>query len=249
MLSDIEIHTMWLERPAELLRAAREGLYTQAMMYRAKVTAAVPVAEAQTLLKAGEKINFMSLWRGLPKGISETGEPGMSADEFAKTVVAPAKDAVLVWQQFQRERAIVVCSRSVQITDVLIPLVDLALNGTHTSAFMALTILYTFDLLPARWLPNCPSFSQTVPLYEFFHGPTICNPFAVCTLLQTQLSLWIKLTTPPPIIRQQAMLEPLFPSPRSPGPSPRTTSDSSASSTEPERAGLAGASQVQECTP
>lgn len=248
MLSDTEIHKMWLERPAVLLQAVREGLYAQAMIYRAKVTAAVPVSEAQTLLNAGENLKFMSLWRGLPKGISETGTPGMSADEFAKSVVAPAKNAVFVWQQFQRERAIVVCSRSVQITDVLIPLVDLALNGTHTSAFMALTILYTFDLLPARWLPNCPSFSQTVPLYEFFHGPTICNPFAVCTLLQTQLSLWIKLTTPP-VPRQPAMLVPLFQSPRNTGPSPRTTSSSSAFSTDPARADSADAFQVHGCTP
>jgi hypothetical protein len=264
-MEDDRIHQLWLEDPLTLLKVARDGIYARAMLYRAETLGNIPVSEAQILLNAGEDLRYMSLWRGLPKKISERGTPGMTTDVFNREIIEPAKRSMIKWQQFQREKELVACSRTVRITNVLLPLIDTSLTGNHTVAILTLAILYAFDVVPKNWLPQCPLFTQTVPLYEFFHGPFICNPFAVCTLLQSHLSAWLsqKLNIPKTVFSQETMKEMPIPvkrcrlmspkkgplSPSRNAPSPPRGLTSGASSTDAETETRASESQEPSVTP
>ena len=187
---DKDAVALWLSSPAVLLKIALEGLVAAAEMYRARVLGNVPVDEAARLRYAGANLAISPLFPGIPQKMSEVGAPGMTQDAFEAEIVSVTRRDMLIFSQFQRERDMVNCARSVQISTVLAPQLRLALAGTYDTVFLALAILYCFDLVPANWLPNCPHFCQTVQLCNLFHGGTFANPSAACTRIQTQLAEW-----------------------------------------------------------
>ncbi|NBO53992.1 MAG: hypothetical protein EBU84_05240 [Actinobacteria bacterium] len=186
------IYLAWIHAPHELLEIALESIIARALKYRSDTVTRVEPADAEILHSVGYRLDEMTLWKRLPKMMSERGTPGMTQKEFNDQVFEPASEALVRWQQFQRERTMVACSRTVQILEVLVPLIKEALVSDTETAFMALAVLYAFDIVPARWLPSCTYFRNSVSLYSHMRGLTIANIPALCRDLRVKLELWIR---------------------------------------------------------